>query len=460
MFSTVLIANRGEIALRVARTCRELGLRTVAVHSTADCDAAVVRFADQAVQIGPPAPRRSYLNIPAVIEAARTAGADAIHPGYGFLSEDPDFAQICADHDIVFIGPPPQVMQQLGNKAVARELMAEAGLPLLPGSTRPVNDLDHARAVAAATGYPLVIKAAAGGGGRGITVVRDPADLAQAWTTTRRTAQNVFGDSRVYIEKYLERARHIEVQVLVDQHGNGVHLGERDCSVQRRHQKLVEEAPAVGLSPAQRAHIGELAVQGALAVGYTGVGTLEFLMDEQGSFAFMEMNARIQVEHPVTEMVTGLDLVREQILVAAGEPLGIRQPDVVFTGASIECRINAEDPSRDFLPTPGLLSVFDVPGGPGVRIDTGYRAGAVVSQHYDSLLAKIVTWAPDRERAVARMSRCLSELRVDGPGVATTRELHQDILASETFRSGRHHTGFLDGAGSPLHLQATAGGKI
>ncbi|MBT0769504.1 acetyl-CoA carboxylase biotin carboxylase subunit [Kineosporia sp. J2-2] len=450
MFGTVLIANRGEIALRVARTCRELGIRTVAVHSTADRDSAVVRFADRAVQIGPAAPRRSYLNIPAVIEAARATGADAIHPGYGFLSEDPDFAEICAEAGIVFIGPPPRVMQQLGNKAVARELMAAAGLPLLPGVVKPVADLEEAREVTARIGFPLVIKAAAGGGGRGITVVRHPSDFAAAYTGTRRTAQSVFGDSSVYIERYLDRARHVEVQVLVDQHGNGLHLGERDCSVQRRHQKLVEEAPAPGLTARQREQIGELAVRGALAVGYTGVGTLEFLLDEEGNFAFMEMNARIQVEHPVTEMVTGLDLVREQIRVAAGHPLELRQGDVALTGTSIECRINAEDPLRDFAPAPGLLEVLELPGGPGVRVDTGCAAGTPVSQHYDSLLAKLVVWAPDRPQAIARMQRCLGELRISGRGLATTRELHQNILASGAFREGRHHTGFLDGPESPL----------
>ncbi|SDQ09893.1 acetyl/propionyl/methylcrotonyl-CoA carboxylase subunit alpha [Quadrisphaera sp. DSM 44207] len=444
MFSKVLIANRGEIAVRIARACRELGIEVVAVHSTADRDAPFVRLADEAVQIGPGPSRHSYLNIPNIIEAARQTGAEAIHPGYGFLSEDPDFAEVCADAGIVFIGPRPEVMSRLGNKATARSLMAAAGLPLLPGAVDPVPTVEEGAALADEIGYPVVVKAVAGGGGRGITVVRDAASFAEAYTSTRRTAHAVFRDSSVYVERYLERARHVEVQVLVDNYGNGVHLGERDCSVQRRHQKLIEEAPATSLDPDQRAALGAVALEGALAVDYTGAGTFEFIVDPQGRAAFMEVNTRIQVEHPVTEVVTGVDLVREQIRIAAGEPLGVKQEDVVVTGAAIECRINAEDPRRAFAPTAGLLDVVELPGGPGVRVDAGYTAGSRVTPHYDSLLAKVVVWAPDREQALTRMQRALAELRIEGRGVATTRELHQALLRSEVFRAGEHHTGFLD----------------
>ncbi|GAB3601237.1 acetyl-CoA carboxylase biotin carboxylase subunit [Kineococcus gypseus] len=446
MFSKVLIANRGEIALRVARACRSLGIGVVAVYSTADRDSPLVRTADQAVHIGPAPARFSYLNIPNVIEAALQTGADAIHPGYGFLSEDPDFAEVCADNGITFIGPRPEVMAVLGNKASARSQMAAAGLPLLPGVVEPVATADEGAAIADDIGYPVVIKAAAGGGGRGITVVRDPAQFRQAYAATRRTAHTVFRDSTVYVERYLDRARHIEVQVLLDEHGNGVHLGERDCSVQRRHQKLVEEAPAAGLSPQQREEIGAAAVRGAKAVGYTGAGTFEFLLDDRGNFSFMEVNCRIQVEHPVTEAVTGLDLVREQILVAAGEPLGFKQEDVRLEGAAVECRINAEDPSRGYAPAPGLLDVFDLPGGPGIRVDTACTAGSRVSAHYDSLIAKLIAWGPDREQALARMRTALAELRVEGRGVVTTRDLHLQVLSDPVFRAGEHHTGFLDGA--------------
>ncbi|WP_432482226.1 acetyl-CoA carboxylase biotin carboxylase subunit [Kineococcus esterisolvens] len=446
MFSKVLIANRGEIAVRVARACRSLGIGVVAVHSSADRDSPVVRMADESVNIGPAPSRFSYLNIPNVVEAAMQTGADAIHPGYGFLSEDPDFAEVCADNGITFIGPRPDVMARLGNKASARSEMSAAGLPLLPGVVEPVATADEGAAIADTIGYPVVIKAAAGGGGRGITVVRDPAAFRQSYTATRRTAHSVFRDSTVYVERYLDHARHIEVQVLLDEHGNGLHLGERDCSVQRRHQKLVEEAPAAGLTPQQRQEIGAAAVRGALAVGYTGAGTFEFLLDERGDFSFMEVNCRIQVEHPVTEMVTGLDLVREQILIAAGEPLSVDQADVRLDGAAVECRINAEDPSRGFAPAPGLLDVFDLPGGPGIRVDTALTAGARISPHYDSLVAKLIAWGPDREQALARMRTALAEMRIEGKGVTTTRDLHLQVLGDPVFQAGKHHTGFLDGA--------------
>ncbi|MGY1707246.1 acetyl/propionyl/methylcrotonyl-CoA carboxylase subunit alpha [Geodermatophilus sp. SYSU D00697] len=444
MISRLLIANRGEIAVRVARACRELGIEVVAVYSTADRDSAVVDLADEAVHIGPPAPRRSYLYVPNIVEAALRTGADAVHPGYGFLSEDPDFAEICAAEGLTFVGPPPEVMQQMGNKATARRLMADAGLPLLPGVVEPVRTVDEGREIAAGIGYPVIIKAAAGGGGRGMTVVHDPADFAAAFTATRATARAVFGDPTVYVERYLPRARHVEVQVLCDAHGNGVHLGERDCSLQRRHQKLLEEGPAAHLSPAQRAEIGRLAVHGALSVGYTGAGTMEFLVDGSGAAYFMEMNARIQVEHPVTELLTGVDLVREQILVASGRRLQLRQEDVVPRGTAIECRINAEDPTRGFAPAPGRLDVLRVPDGPWTRFDTGYRQGDVVSPDYDSLLGKLVVWAPDREQAIRRMDRALAETRVEGPGVRTTIALHRALLRDPEVCADRHDVQFVD----------------
>jgi acetyl-CoA carboxylase biotin carboxylase subunit len=444
MFDTVLIANRGEIALRVARTCREMGIRTVAVHSTADRGSAAVRMADEAVQIGPPAPRLSYLNIPAIIEAAIRTGADAIHPGYGFLSEDPDFAEICEAHGITFIGPPAAVMASLGDKAVARGLMAAAGLPVLPGSDGPVDSIAAARAVADDIGFPLIIKAVAGGGGRGMAVVTDPADFVGAYQSTRAGAQAVFGDGRVYIERYLEAARHVEIQILCDRYGDGVALGERDCSVQRRHQKLVEESPAPGLSAELIAEMSAAAVRGALAVGFTGAGTFEFLVDDAGRFTFMEINCRIQVEHPVTEMVTGVDLVREQLLVAAGHPLSDHVRQARPRGAAIECRVNAEDPARGFAPTPGMLDAFVPPGGPFTRVDTHGFPGWRITPDYDSLLAKVVVWAPDREQAVARMARALGEFQVSGRGVSTTVDFLTTVLAHPLFRDGKHSTSLVD----------------
>ncbi|MGY1653158.1 acetyl-CoA carboxylase biotin carboxylase subunit [Geodermatophilus sp. SYSU D01119] len=456
MIARLLIANRGEIAVRVARACRELGIEVVAVHSTADRRSAVVEMADEAVHIGPPAPRASYLHVPNVVEAALRSGADAVHPGYGFLSEDPDFAEICETEGLTFVGPPPEVMQQVGNKATARRLMAAAGLPLLPGVVDPVRTAEEGQAVADEIGYPVIIKAAAGGGGRGMTVVRDPADFAEAFTTTRAVARAVFRDPAVYVERYLSGARHVEVQVLCDQHGAGVYLGERDCSLQRRHQKLLEEGPAGHLTPEQRAALGEMAVRGALSVGYTGAGTVEFLVDDAGRAYFMEMNARIQVEHPVTELLTGIDLVREQLLVAGGEPLRLRQEDVVVRGAAVECRINAEDPARGFAPAPGRLDVLRVPDGPWTRFDTGYRQGDEVSPHYDSLLGKLVVWAPDREQALRRMDRALAELRVEGPGVHTTTALHRALLRDPDVRADRHDVQFLDRRLPDLLVRAAA----
>ncbi|MFI9272960.1 acetyl/propionyl/methylcrotonyl-CoA carboxylase subunit alpha [Kitasatospora sp. NPDC052896] len=447
MFSTVLVANRGEIALRIARTCRELGIRTVAVHSTADRDSAVVRFADKAVHIGPPASRTSYLHIPSIVEAALQTGAEAIHPGYGFLSEDPDFAEVCEANGITFIGPPAQVMQRLGDKAEARAVMARAGLPVLPGSAGALNGPAEAEEVAQRVGYPVILKAVAGGGGRGMAVVRAPGHLRTAFAETRAHARAVFGDERLYLERYVEDARHVEVQVVCDRHGAAIHLGERDCSVQRRHQKLVEESPAPNLPQTLRAGMCAAAVRGALAVGYVGAGTFEFVLAPNGEFFLMEINCRLQVEHPVTELITGIDLVREQISVAAGLPLSLAQADVRFTGVALECRVNAEDPARDFRPTPGLLTEFVPPGGPFVRVDTHAYPGWRIGPDYDSLLAKTAVWAPDRAQAIARMDRALGEFRIDGPDVRTTLGFLRRTLDRPEFRAATHTTGLVDAMG-------------
>jgi acetyl-CoA carboxylase biotin carboxylase subunit len=444
VFEKVLIANRGEIALRVARACRELGVKSVAVYSTADAEAAVVRFADEAVCIGPPVPGKSYLHIPNIIGAAQKTGAEAIHPGYGFLSEDPYFAEICTDNDITFIGPRPEVMERVGDKAIARDLMQKAGLPLLPGTIEPVRTPEEAQEIADSIGYPVIIKAVAGGGGRGMNVVRRAEDLVRLYQTTRATAQAIFKDSAVYIERYLDAPRHTEVQLVCDSQGSGVYFFERDCSVQRRHQKLIEEAPSIHLSDEQRRDIGERAVNGALSVGYTGAGTMEFLLDHDGNLSFMEMNARIQVEHPVSEMITSADLIQEQIRVAAGEPLSVSQEDVVLRGHAIECRVNAEDPDKDFAPAAGRLDVYVPPGGPGTRVDSHCYPGWMIAPYYDSLIAKLIVWAPDREAAINRMDRALSEFRIEGRGVKTTIPFHRRILADEQFRTGDVSTDYLE----------------
>ncbi|MGC4789268.1 acetyl-CoA carboxylase biotin carboxylase subunit [Micromonospora sp. DT178] len=444
MFEKVLIANRGEIALRVLRACRELGVRTAVVYSTADADSAAVRLADQAVRIGPPASRRSYLNAAAIVEAARQVGAQAVHPGYGFLSEDADFAEICADNGLIFIGPPPEVMSVLADKSSARALMRRAGLPLPPGSVAPVPTAAAAAEVAAEVGYPVIVKAAAGGGGRGMTVVATPAELPRAYARTRAAAQAAFGDDRVYVERYLTGARHVEVQLLCDSHGNGVHLGTRDCSVQRRHQKLVEEAPAPALSAGTLEAIAECALRGALHAGFTGAGTVEFLVDPDERFHFLEINCRIQVEHPVTEMITGIDLVHEQLHIAAGVPLRWRQEDVRSHGVAIECRVNVEDPDRGFAPTPGRLERFVPPGGPFTRVDTHGYAGYLFGPHYDSLLAKVAVWAPDRELALNRLERALDEFDIAGPGVHTTIPFVRRVLDDAGFRKGRYSTGLVE----------------
>ncbi|MFI6996100.1 acetyl/propionyl/methylcrotonyl-CoA carboxylase subunit alpha [Nocardia sp. NPDC050175] len=444
----VLVANRGEIAVRVIRTCAELGIETVAVYSVPDADSAAVRLADQAVRIGPGPAKRSYSYIPAIIEAAKATGADAIHPGYGFLSEDPDFAEVCEAEGFVFVGTPAAVMADLGDKSTARALMDAAGLPLLPGSRDPLETAEDAQTLADSIGYPVIIKAVAGGGGRGMRVVRDPADFAGAWQETRANATAVFGDGRLYVERYLDSARHIEVQILADSHGTVVHLGARDCSLQRRHQKLVEESPAPGLSDELVARIGAAAVRGAEAVGYVGAGTFEFLLDPEGRFYFMEVNCRLQVEHPVTEMVTGIDLVAEQLRIASGLPLVLSTESAAPRGVAIECRINAEDPNRDFAPAPGTLTECVLPGGPFVRIDTHVALGYAIPPHYDSLLAKIIVWAPDRPAAIARMRRALAETRIRGKGIATTAEFLHDILDHPRFRAATHDTALIGTATS------------
>jgi len=441
MFGTILIANRGEIALRIARTCRELGIRTVAVHSTVDRSTAA-RFADETIQIGPPPARRSYLNAPAILQAALQAGAEAIHPGYGFLSEDPDFAEACEDTGVTFIGPPAPVLARLGDKTMALRSAADAGLPVLPWSGGTVENAAEAGSAAAEIGFPVIVKAAAGGGGRGMAVVDTARELPSAFARVSSAAAAVFGDGRVYLEKYIDKARHVEVQILADLHGNVVHLGARDCSVQRRHQKLIEESPIPGAPADLTERLCEAAVRGARAVGYVGAGTFEFLLDDEGVFHFIEANCRIQVEHPVTEMVTGVDIVREQILIAAGSPLSIRQDDVTVRGAALECRINAEDPARGFLPCPGRVERLTLPGGPFVRVDGYLDQGLDVPAQYDSLLAKVVVWAPDRRQAIARMDRALGECSVSG--VPTTIGFLRGILAHPRFHAAEHSTAFVE----------------
>ena len=440
MLGKVLVANRGEIAVRIIAACRDLGLRTVIAYSDADRDSLPVRLADERVCIGPAAPRESYLDVPRILTAAEISGADAIHPGYGFLAESHALAEVCEACRVTFIGPPPESIRSMGDKALARRIMHEAGVPILPGTESGVSGVEEATRVAGEIGYPVLLKASFGGGGRGMRIVESEAELAPALNSAATEAQAAFGDAEVYIERYLPSVRHVEVQVFADAHGHTVHLGERDCSVQRRHQKLVEEAPGPGLTGATRAKLGEAAVKAAEAVGYRNAGTVEFLMDPRGNFFFSEMNVRIQVEHPVTEMVTGLDLVREQIRVAAGEPLSFSQESVQVSGAAIECRINAEDPER-FIPSPGTITAFHSPGGPGVRVDTAAHAGAVIPPYYDSLVAKLIVHGEDRAHAVARMRRALAEMEVEG--IHTTLPLHRRIMESAEFLAGGFDTGFI-----------------
>jgi acetyl-CoA carboxylase, biotin carboxylase subunit len=441
MFKKILIANRGEIALRVICACRELGIRTVAVYSEADENSLHVRFADEDVCIGPARSADSYLSVPAIISAAEITGADAIHPGYGFLSESAYLAEVCEACHIKFIGPTPNVIRLLGDKARARRAMRKAGVPVLPGSDGPVDGEERAARVAKDLGYPIIIKAVAGGGGRGMRVIRNAGELGKALKTAQREAEAAFGVGDVYLEKYVENPRHIEFQVLGDHHGAVVHLGERECSIQRRHQKLLEEAPSVVVTEKMRRKLGSTVIDAARAVQYTNAGTFEFLLDDRQNFYFLEVNTRVQVEHPVTEFITGIDIVKEQIRIAAGERLSFKQGDVTFNGHAIECRINAEDPDT-FAPSPGVIHAFSVPGGPGVRVDTFAHSECTVSPYYDSLVAKIIVHGRDRQEAIARMRRTLEMTVIDG--IKTSIPLHLKILAEPDFAAGRLSTSFMD----------------
>ena len=440
MFQKILIANRGEIALRIQRACRELGIHSVAVHSTADAEAMHVRLADESVCIGPPPARDSYLNIPAILSAASVTGAEAIHPGYGFLSENAGFAEMVEAHGLTFIGPSSAHIRMMGDKIAAKEAMTKLGVPLVPGSDGVVADIAKARDVAAHVGYPVLIKASAGGGGRGMKVARSADELEDAFRIARTEARAAFGNDAVYVEKYLDHPRHIELQILADSHGNVVHFGERDCSLQRRHQKLLEEAGSPALTSAGRDRLGATATAALQKLGYRNAGTLEFLYQD-GQFAFIEMNTRLQVEHPITEMVCGIDLVREQIRIAAGAALGYGQSDIRFSGHAIECRINAEDPSS-FMPTPGRVTAFHAPGGLGVRIDSALYAGYFVPPYYDSLVAKLIVHAPTRAEAISRMRRALDEFVV--VGIQTTIPLHQRIVDDAEFRRGDYTIHWLE----------------
>lgn len=442
MFNKVLIANRGEIALRVIRACRELGIRTVAVFSEADVDSLHVRFADEDVCIGPPPSSESYLNIARIISAAEITDADAIHPGYGFLAENAHFAEVCRECKIKFIGPSPEAIRTMGDKAVAKKTMSKAGVPVVPGSEGIVKTPDEAQRIASEIGYPVIIKASAGGGGRGMRIAHTDASLTTGFLTARSEAESAFGNPDVYIEKYVENPRHVEIQILGDEKGNVIHLGERDCSIQRRHQKLVEETPSPAVDDAIRSAIGNAAVTAASAIGYAGAGTVEFLLAPDGKFFFMEMNTRIQVEHPVTECVTGIDIVRQQILVAAGEKLAYKQEDIRFNGHAIEVRINAEDPDRNFMPSPGTITTYHSPGGPGIRVDSHVYEDYIIPPTYDSMIAKLIAWDVDRMRCIRRMIRALDEFIIEG--VKTTIPLHKKILQNSRFLRGKYDTHFIE----------------
>jgi acetyl-CoA carboxylase biotin carboxylase subunit len=442
MFRRILVANRGEIALRVIRACKDLGIEAVAVYSTADRDAPYLRLADEAVCIGPPPAAESYLNIARIISAAEITDAEAIHPGYGFLSEKAHFAEVCRDCRIEFIGPAPEATNRLGDKNSARKLAREANVPLVPGSPGLVNTEEEALALAHQMGYPVLIKASAGGGGKGMRVAHNDHGLRTGLVSARQEAEAAFKDGSVYLEKYIDRPRHVEVQLLGDRHGNVVHLWERECSLQRRHQKLVEESPAPNLPDSVRKKMCEAAVRLAKAAGYYSAGTCEFLVDQENNFYFIEVNARIQVEHPVTELVTGIDLVRQQIRIAAGEPLPFRQEDIVHRGSAIECRINAEDPAAGFRPSPGTITRWQPPGGPGVRLDSHVVTGYRVPPNYDSLIAKLLMYQPTRAEAIACMRRALDEFLVEG--IATTIPLHREIVSNAHFLSGKVDTTFIE----------------
>ncbi len=449
MFKKVLVANRGEIAVRILRACEERGLRTVAIYSDADRTAFHVRYADEAYRVGPPPPRESYLNIPAIIAVARQSGAEAVHPGYGFLSENAEFAQAVESAGLAWVGPSPHAIRTMGDKVTARQTMIAVGIPVVPGSDtgrhRGKPRLTDAELVEAAEeiGYPVLVKASAGGGGKGMRLVEEPAGLPGALAAARREALSSFGDDTVYLEKEISRARHIEIQLLGDQFGNYVYLGERECSIQRRHQKLIEEAPSSAVSPSLRAEMGKVAVQAAQAVGYSNAGTVEFLLDRGGNFYFLEMNTRLQVEHAITEMVTGIDIVKEQLAIASGRRLRWRQEDIQLKGHAIECRINAENPYNNFLPEAGRITYLTEPTGPGVRLESGIYAGFEVSLYYDPLLAKLVVWGENRAEAILRMRRALEEYRIGG--IHTTIPFHQQVMDNMRFQGGQYDTGFVDG---------------
>lgn len=442
MIKKLLIANRGEIAVRVIRACKELNIETVAVYSEADRDALHVQMADEAYCIGPKSSKDSYLNLSSIISVAMLTGVDAIHPGYGFLAENADFAELCRECNITFVGPSPEAISKMGIKDVAKSTMKEAGVPVVPGSEGIVETIDDALQVAETIGYPIIIKATAGGGGKGIRIARDPEELKKGIEITQREAATAFGNPGVYLEKFIEDFRHVEIQILADQHGNVIHLGERDCSIQRRMQKLVEESPSPALDDKKRQEMGEASVKAAKAVDYTGAGTIEYIFDANGNFYFMEMNTRIQVEHPVTEYVTGIDIVKEQIRVASGEKLSVKQKDVTFTGWAIECRVNAENPWKNFMPSPGKVEMYLPPGGPGVRVDSAVYPGYSIPPYYDSMVAKIITHGKTREEAVTKMKRALSETVVDG--IHTTIPFHMRLFEHPVFVKGDFNTKFLE----------------
>lgn len=441
MFTRILIANRGEIALRIIRACKELGIESVVVFSKEDEQSLPVLFADEAICIGPREPAESYLNVPRIISAAEVAGADAIHPGYGFLAENEQFAEVCRSSGVEFIGPSHQIMRKLGNKLEARNALSKTGVPVVPGSSSVVKDRKEVEKITSQIGYPIILKATMGGGGRGMRVVEKKKDVDTLFNLASQEAKVAFGYPDLYLEKYMPRARHIEFQIVADNFGEIVHLGERNCSIQRRYQKLIEESPSTFIDQNMRDEMGEIAVKVAKELGYTGAGTVEFLVDNN-NFYFMEMNTRLQVEHPVTEMVTGRDLVKDQIKVASGESLGYKQKEIRMSGAAIECRINAEDSEKNFAPSPGKVTAFHVPGGPGIRVDTHVFASYAVSSSYDSLIAKLISWGADRSEAILRMSRALEEFVVEG--VKTIIPFHQKILEHETFVSGKFDTGFIE----------------
>lgn len=442
MISKLLIANRGEIALRIIRACRELGVKSVAIFSEADRDSLHVRFADEAVCIGPAPSADSYLNTPRIIGAAEISNADAIHPGYGFLAENAAFAEICKANNIKFVGSTAKVISLMGNKAVAKETMKKAGISVIPGSDGTVASVNEAEIIASGIGFPVILKAAAGGGGKGMRIAASREEIKQQFAIARNEAEANFGNGAIYIEKYFVNSRHVEIQILADEHGNVIHLGERDCSIQRRHQKLIEESPSPALTPELRKKMGDAAVKGAKYVNYTNAGTIEFLFTEDEKFYFMEMNTRIQVEHPVTEMVCGLDIIKEQIRIASGEPLGIKQENVDLRGHAIECRINAENTEKDFIPSAGRITSFHLPGGPGIRVDTHAYASYIVPPNYDSLLAKLIAYGSTREEALVRMERALDEFIVEG--IHTTIPFHQSVIKTKQFQLGEYYTGFLE----------------